>query len=144
MFDFGCHRIEVLLDIFGPISDISAMLKTVALDRQVEDTAVAIFQFEKGPCGTLSIAHAAREAQDTLDIFGSEGSIHVASLNEGIWRVSNSDGERVEATPPHTNFHLPLIDDFTKSVLGQFEPAVTGEIGREVARIVAAIYAKPD
>jgi predicted dehydrogenase len=142
MFDFGCHRIEVLLDIFGPINKTSAVLKTVVLDRQVEDTAVAIFQFEKGLCGTLAIAHATREAQDTLDIFGSEGSIHMGSLNEGILRVSNTDGERVEALPPHPNFHLPLIDNFTTSVKGLSEPAVTGETGREVAKIVAAIYDK--
>lgn len=140
MFDFGCHRIEVLLNILGPIARTSAILKTVVLDRQVEDAGVAIFQFERGPCGTLSIAHATREAQDTLDIFGSKGSIHVASLNEGNVRVKIGDVERFEPLPPATNFHQPLIDDFTSAVLNQRDPKVSGELGREVARVEAEIY----
>jgi predicted dehydrogenase len=140
MFDFGCHRIEVLLDIFGPITKTAATLQTLVLQRQVEDTAVALFQFESGLCGTLSVAHAVREAQDTLDIFGSEGSIHVASLNEGTVRVQTRNGERLEALPPHSNFHQPLIDDFTDAILKKTKPKVGGEAGREVARIEAAIY----
>lgn len=142
MFDFGCHRIEVLLNILGPITETSATLKTVVLDRQVEDAGVAVFQFERGPCGVLSIAHATSEPQDTLDIFGSQGSIHVASLNEGTVRIKTSAGERVEALPPAANFHEPLIDDFTNAVLNGTSPSVTAEIGREVARIEAEIYRK--
>ena len=106
----------------------------------MEDTGVAVFQFERGPCATLSITHAARESQDTIDIFGSQGSIHVASLNEGNLRVINSTGERLENLPPAPNFHLPLIDDFTRAVLEQKEPKVSGAVGREVARIEAEIY----
>lgn len=140
MLDFGCHRIEVLLNIFGPITRTTAILNTVILDRQVEDAGVAVFQFERGPCGTLTVAHAAKEAQDTLDIFGSQGSIHVASLNEGNVRVKASDGERVEALPPAPNFHQPLIDDFATAVLNQAEPRVSGDLGREVNRIEAEIY----
>jgi len=140
MFDFGCHRIEVLLNILGPIVHTSAILNIVVLDRQVEDAGVAVFQFECGPCGTLSVAHATREAQDTLDIFGSKGSIHVASLNEGSVRVKTGDGERLETLPPAANFHQPLIDDFTNAVLNQTVPRVSGEMGREVAKIEAEIY----
>ena len=140
MLDFGCHRIEVLLNIFGPITQTTSILSTVVLDRQVEDAGVAVFQFERGPCGTLSVAHAAREAQDTLDIFGSQGSIHVACLNEGNLRIKTGDSERLEMLPPAANFHQPLIDDFTQAALDQKDPKVGGEIGREVARIEAEIY----
>lgn len=140
MLDFGCHRIEVLLNIIGPIKSTIATLKTVLFDRQVEDTGIAVFQFEGGPCGTLSITHAARESQDTLDIFGSQGSIHVASLNAGEVRVTSSAGERIEILPPAANFHQPLIDDFTRAVLDQKEPGVSGSVGREVTRIEDEIY----
>ena len=140
MFDFGCHRIEVLLNILGPITHSSAILNTVVLDRQVEDAGVAVFRFERGPCATLSVAHATHEARDTFDIYGSQGSIHVSSLNEGNIRVWTSAGERLETLPPALNFHQPLIDDFTKAVLQQTVPKVNGETGREVARIEAEIY----
>jgi predicted dehydrogenase len=140
MLDFGCHRIEVLVNVLGPITHTSAILNTVVLDRQVEDAGIAIFQFAGGACGTLSVAHAAREAQDTLEIFGSQGSIRVAVLNEGNILVKSKQGERAEAWPPAANFHLPLIEDFTNAVLHQAEPKVGGEIGREVNRIEDEIY----
>jgi len=142
MFDFGCHRIEVLLNIFGPISHTVGLLNTVAFEREVEDTGVALFQFASGTCGTLSVTHAARESQDTLDIFGTQGSIHVPSLNEGKLKTLKSTGEHLESLPPAANFHQPLINDFTQAIIENREPQVAGELGREVARVEAAIYWK--
>ena len=61
MFDFGCHRIEVLLDLFGPIDGVKSTIGHVLFDRNVEDVATAQFQFESGACATLSVTHAAFE-----------------------------------------------------------------------------------
>ena len=140
MFDFGCHRIEVLTNIFGPITDVKAMTANVLFTREVEDTATALFQFERGPCGVLAVTHAAHEPQDTLDIFGSLGSIHVPVLNEGTLRVVSAQEERIETHPPAANWHAPLIQDFVAAVLDDREPAVNGEIGRSVAMIEEQIY----
>src|SRR5256714_8626019 len=67
MFDFGCHRIEVLTNIFGAISDVRAITANVLFQREVEDTAMALVQFESGGCGMLSVTHAAREPRATFD-----------------------------------------------------------------------------
>jgi predicted dehydrogenase len=140
MFDFGCHRIEVLQNILGPITRTVSALNTVVFARQVEDTGVAAFQFERGTIGVLSISHAARQSQDTVVVFGSEGSIHVESLNEGTLAIKTNAGERLEARPPHQNFHQPLIADFTQAVIEDRQPQVDGEIGRNVSRIENDIY----
>ena len=141
MFDFGCHRIEVLLHLFGPIAQTAGFTDHVLFEREVEDTSSAFFRFKRGPRGVLTVTHAAYESQDTLDIFGSQGSIHVPVLNQGVMKVKTADGERAEAHPPHHNIHQPLIDDFTQAVLSDHAPGVGGEIGREVARVEAEIYA---
>lgn len=140
MFDFGCHRIEVLTNIFGPISQIQAQVANVIFEREVEDTATALFRFESGVCATLSVTHAAHEAQDTFDIFGSGGSIHISNLNEGAMLVSSSEGERHETHPPDSNLHAPLIRDFAEAVLSNREPLVNGAAGRMVAVITEQIY----
>jgi predicted dehydrogenase len=140
MFDFGCHRIEVLLALFGDVKEVRGLAAQVLFDRQVEDTASALLQFENGPQAVLTVTHAARQPQDTLQIFGSAGSIQIAVLNEGKLKVITSDGERVEVHPPHANFHQPLIDDFANAVLGHREPAVGGGIGRDVASVTELIY----
>jgi len=140
MFDFGCHRIEVLTNIFGPITGVKAMSANVLFAREVEDTAMALFQFESGTCGVLTVTHAAREPQDTFHIFGSQGSIHVPALNQGTLRVVSTQDERIESHPPAANWHAPLIQDFVAAVFDNREPAVSGEIGRSVAMIEEQIY----
>ena len=143
MFDFGCHRIEVLTNIFGPITKVKAMTANVLFAREVEDTATALFQFERGPCGVLTVTHAAHEPQDTLRIFGSQGSIHVPVLNEGTLRVVSTQDERIESHPPAANWHAPLIQDFVAAVFDDREPTVNGETGRSVAMIEERIYDLP-
>jgi len=144
MFDFGCHRIEVLTNIFGPITTVRAINANTVFDREVEDTAAALFRFAQGACALLSVSHAAAEAQDSLLIFGSLGSIRVSILNEGKIRVTGKLGERYESHPPHANLHAPLVEDFVKAVLTNRQPAVSGETGRAVALIEEEIYAMSD
>ena len=116
------------------------MRANVLFEREVEDTATALFRFERGSCAVLSVTHAAREPQDTLDVFGSLGSIHVSALNEGTMQVTSDAGERVETHSPDANLHAPLIRDFVHAVMNDREPAVNGEVGLAVAKIEEAIY----
>jgi predicted dehydrogenase len=140
MMDFGCHRIEVLLNIFGPISEVKALTANTVFDREVEDTALALFRFAGGACSVLSVTHAAAEAKDTLNIFGTLGSIRVPILNEGKMQVIGKSGERYEAHSPAANTHVPLVEDFMNAVLCNRDPTVNGETGRTVARIEDEIY----
>jgi predicted dehydrogenase len=142
MMDFGCHRIEVLMNIFGPIKSTTSVVGNVLFDREVEDTAVATFAFETGLRATLTVTHAAFESQDTLGIFGSEGSVHIPVLNRGQMLIRTAEGEHEEWRPPHANIHQPLIEDFTRAVLDDRAPQVGGGIGREVARIEEEIYSQ--
>ena len=138
--DFGCHRIEVLLNLFGTVRAVVGMTANVVFDRQVEDTAAVLLRFDGGPCATVTVTHASHERHDTLHVFGTRGAIHVDDLNAGTIRV-RADGERVERHPPAANIHRPLIDDFVDAVQTGREPGVTGEIGRAVNVIEDTIYA---
>ncbi len=140
MMDFGCHRIEVLTNLFGDIRRTKSLIGRALFDREVEDTSIASFEFGTGLQAMLTVTHASFESQDTLDVFGSEGSLHIPVLNRGELRVKTSAGERIEQHSPHANIHLPLIEDFALAVLDNREPIVGGEIGREVARIEEEVY----
>jgi predicted dehydrogenase len=144
MADFGCHRIELLSHLLGPISRVTSIVSTIVLRRDVEDTAAALLQFERGPTGIVAVTHAAAERQDTLDLFGSRASIRIAALNSGnmIVRIDGA-AERAESHPPPSNTHLPLIEEFVESVRAGRAPAVDGQVGRSVAAVQDAIYAHP-
>ncbi|MDX2044901.1 MAG: Gfo/Idh/MocA family oxidoreductase [Acidobacteriota bacterium] len=140
MMDFGCHRIEVLMNLFGDIRRTKSLMGRALFDREVEDTSVNAFEFASGLQAALTVTHAALESQDTLNIFGSEGSLHIPVLNRGELRVKTATGERIEQHSPHANIHFPLIEDFALAVLENREPKVGGAIGREVARIEEDVY----
>ena len=144
MFDFGCHRLEVLVHIFGPVRRAAGIVANVVFDREVEDTAAALLQFEAGCCATLAVTHAAIEAQDTLDVFGTRGSLHIGKLNSGDLVRRSSDGaECHESHPPASNLHRPLIEDFVDAVRSRRDPGVDGNAGRAIAVIEEQIYAAP-
>ena len=140
MMDFGCHRIEVLTDLFGKITRSESIIANVHFEREVEDTAAVLFQFESGTCGSVVVTHAAIEAQDTLDVFGTKGSIHIPVLNKAAIEFKTSGRTRNESHPPDANFHLPLIRDFTEAVLLGHEPRVGGECGKMIAEAEDDIY----
>jgi predicted dehydrogenase len=141
MMDFGCHRIEVLLDVLGPVVEVRGMPANVRFrDREVEDTCVAHLRFRSGAEAVLAVTHAAQESRDSVQLFASGGSAHVDVLNRGHLRIVTADGVREERHLPHANLHQPLVEDFVAAVRGGRSPAVTGEIGLEVNRVLAAIY----
>ncbi len=141
MADFGCHRLQILLDLLGPLAEAHGFPTRVAFrEREVEDTCVAHLRFQSGAEAVLSVTHAALESRDTLELFGTEGSAHVAPLNQGALKIVTAVGVREEAHPPHANLHQPLVEDFVAAVREARDPAVTGEMGIEVARAIAAIY----
>lgn len=142
MMDFGCHRIEVLTDLFGePDTQASLITKTI-FDRDVEDTAALIMECSAGPLATVTVTHGAFEPQDTLSIYGTNGSIHVPVLNTGDVTITTAEQTRSESHPPHANIHLPLIADFADAVRLGRDPRVGGDTGRMVAAIEDRIYGR--
>ncbi len=140
MMDFGCHRLEVLTDLFGKVSEIKSIIGNAVFERETEDTASAILQFESGVFANLTVTHATFEAKDTLDIFGTKGSLHIPILNKDEIFIKTEKNERAEVHLNHENVHQPLISDFTEAVLENKEPQITGEIGRFVAELEDNIY----
>jgi predicted dehydrogenase len=143
MIDFGCHRLEVLVHLFGPVDQTVAVTANIVFQREVEDTAAVLLHFIKGPCASVTVTHAVRGTEDTLTVFGTRGSIRAASLNSGTLVVAAGEagGERTESHPPAPNVHRPLIDDFVNAVTEDRDPAVDGAMGRAVSAIVDDIYA---
>lgn len=143
MMDFGCHRIEVLTDLFGSVvSQQSITTKAVFPARGVEDSAALLLEFERGPLASVTVTHAAIERKDTLSIFGTKGTIDIANLNAGNISIKSATGERTEAHPSHANVHFPLIEDFADAVLNDREPRVGGDTGKLVAEIEDRIYGR--
>jgi predicted dehydrogenase len=89
----------------------------------------------------VTVTHAADEPQDTLQIYGTLGSIRVPVLNLGEMTVKIGRDTHHQSLPPAANLHEPLIEQFSESVLQNTAPEVSGECGREIACLIERIYA---
>jgi predicted dehydrogenase len=141
MMDYGCHRIEILLDLLGPASAVHGFpTQEHLIERDVEDTCVALLQFAGGASAVLSVSHALATPRDTFDLFCRAGSAHVDGLNQGQLRIFTTAGVREELHPAHANLHLPIVADFVDAVRQGRDPVVNGEMGLAVNRALADIY----
>jgi len=138
--DSGCHRIEILLNIFGNVKSLHSLNRAVHFEREVEDTSTTHFEFSSGTIGLLTVTHAATENVDTLDIYGTKGSIHIPVLNQGAVHIVTRESKRIEDFPPPENFHRFLIEDFIDAVLNDRQPVVDGNVGLAVEEIITKIY----
>ena len=142
MMDFGCHRLEVLVNLFGEVDRVASMISGSIYKREIEDTAVATLHFASGVTASLSVTHATNIPKDTLQIFGTNGCIEIPVLNSGRLLVTAGTDQREENLPPAGNIHQPLIEDFVESVLQGREPVVDGQAGRYVSQLLERIYAE--
>src|SRR5262249_47726769 len=94
-------------------------------------------------CASVVVTHAAADRQDTLDLFGTRGSIRVASLNSGDIIVRAAGEERCESHPPPANVHAPLVEDFVTAVRAGRDPTGAGGVGRPIPPVQAPISPAP-
>ncbi len=143
LMDFGCHRIEVLINLFGSdsVESVKGVNRNVVFNREVEDTAMGIISFKSGVTGLLVVSTGAFEPMDTLDIFGSKGSVHVPVLNGDTLILKYGEKEVVEKHPPNPNFHQPYIEAVTEAILAEKSVPVNGVYATEVNRIIERLYA---
>jgi predicted dehydrogenase len=140
MMAVGCHRLEIFVNLFGSAEAEGAFAGRIFFQRPVEDTGGAFLRLGGGARGVLLVTQAAPSGADSLDIWGSAGSLHIAELNGGRLKVKTAADEREERHAPHANLHQPLIEDFVLAVAENRPPRVTGETGREVSRLLDRIY----
>lgn len=140
LMDFGCHRIEVLLNLLGTITEVKGLTAKIYPQHEVEDVAAVLFGFENGATGVLTLIRGGTQDRDRVCIQGADGFIAVDSLKQGDITLATCDGEQHESLPPFENGHLPLIASFTNSILSNRTPDIDGVLGLEVQQIIESAY----
>jgi predicted dehydrogenase len=148
LLDMGCHSIECLRWLLGkpPIARVSATLATLRHEERtrLDDTAVVQLELQDG-ARLLSESSWSLQGgmESTLEVHGTDGTLHVDLLGEGgvrVWR--GGEGWKVEHPDPLGLSGYPqelehFLDAFSRGV----EPEETGEDGRSVLEILLAAYA---
>lgn len=81
----GIHHVDLLRHLGGDVEKVSATMRTLGAEIEVEDTVVATFTYGTGAVGSLEVTTAARpdDFEASVSIVGSKG---LAQL--GGWAVN--------------------------------------------------------
>jgi predicted dehydrogenase len=141
LMDIGSHRLDLFLRLFGPVSDVKAQCGTVAASYQADDVATLALRFESGVHGVLHCCFGSSTDPDEFAVLGTEGRLVSRPLNGGELIIEHGRDHTIEQHPPASNFNAPLIADFSAAILESRPPLVSGEVGRDVNRVMEQAYA---
>lgn len=146
----GIHGVDLLQYIAGPVKNIKSTVKTLVHDIEVEDTAVALLEFENGALGVIEASTAAYPGFDRkIEINGSKGSLVIKENNiesliiDGkelvITDVSDS-GTSSDPSMVGIEGHKNQLENFIKFLNDEEAYTIDEFEGRKAVEIIERIY----
>ena len=149
----GIHTADLLLWLLGPVRRVSAKAVTALHPIEVEDTVVALLEFENGAVGTLEATTAAYPGyRRRLELTGTEGTVIVEHDRLIAADLRQPADELVAEAPADQNAsasspvvsdargHQRLFEDFFDAIRMGREPRCSGRYARQSVALVRAIY----
>jgi predicted dehydrogenase len=112
LYDIGSHRIDLLNYFFGKPARVSAHCANVVHQREVEDAATVIIDYECGVRGVVDVRWHSKMERDEFRIIGTDGEIELSPLN-GPELITPRG---VEHLPQHSNIHYPLVENYARAL----------------------------
>lgn len=116
----GVHHIDLLRYLGGEVSRVCSTLRTMGADIEVEDVAVANFEFKNGAIGTLEVTTAARP----IDY---EASISFV-CEHGLAQIGGIAVNELQIYTPDPDACGKYSEDFSGNVYGHGHEKIYQEI----------------
>jgi 1,5-anhydro-D-fructose reductase (1,5-anhydro-D-mannitol-forming) len=136
--DLGCHTLDVIDFVLGPLQEVEGRAANLATPHTVEDTVALRF---RTPSGALGVAHwnfASGARADQLVVAGEAGELRLSTF--GNEPVELHRGEAIQRfdlpNPPH--IQQPLIQSIVDELLGRGTCPSTGVTAARTAQVMDA------
>ena len=149
----GIHTADLLLWMLGPVRQVAARTATLLHDIEVEDTALAILEFESGAVATLEATTAAWPGyRRRVEISGTDGTLviehdrlvaaDIRSPGPDLIGTDAADRNASASSPVVSDArgHQRLLEDFIEAIRTGRPPRCTGRDARASVRLATAIY----
>lgn len=143
----GIHHIDLLRYFSGEVKRVHAKMATLGVNIEVEDTAVAILEFESGALGIIEITTAARpeDFESSISIVGSKGLAMVGgwATNELIRFSPNQEEQKLcsEVFPDVYGFgHKEIYLGAFNCLMNSGKEAVEYDETTKSLRLLHALY----
>jgi UDP-N-acetyl-2-amino-2-deoxyglucuronate dehydrogenase len=144
------HNIDLLQWLLGDVEVVFGFTATRLRKIETEDNVVAVLRFASGALGTIEASTTIYPAnlEETLSIFGSEGTVVLGGVSMGkvrTWRLADDDEAKVladqekEPVLPHYACHQAVLEDMAGAIIENRQPVIDGYEGRKALAIIEAI-----
>jgi predicted dehydrogenase len=139
-FDVGCHQLDLLDFLLGPISSARGHVVNQAGWYPAEDAVSASFAFESGAIGSgiWCFTLSASDQVDRTDIVGSRGRISFSTfdLEQPLTLVRESGVSEEFPFPPPAHVQEPLIQTVVDSLHGRGTCPSTGVTAARTSQVM--------
>ncbi len=141
--DLGCHQLDILDYLLGPISSAGGQASNQAGLYQAEDIVCANFRFESGILGIGSWCFSVSEEirQDRMEIIGSQGKISFSGFQSTGVSVETAGGVEEYDFPRPEHVAQPLIQTVVDELLGRGHCPSTGISAARTSKVMDEILA---
>jgi predicted dehydrogenase len=148
----GVHGIDMLLWVMGNPKRVNAHARTLVRNIYVEDTAVAIVEFENRALGTVEGTTSVTPGYGMkLEISGDRGTIVWENGRIVAWDIPGEEaappaeeaaGKGTAADPLALSIygHIQHVTDLCAAIRENREPDITGRDARKAVELIKAIY----
>lgn len=149
----GIHGIDLLQYIMGPVKSVFAHTRTLVRDIEVEDSAIAILEFQNGALGTIQGTTSIYPGSPrVLEINGDKGTIALEEdsiikwiiegqeMPEGIVMGNSNYNSSSNSSDFSTGGHTFQIRDMAQAIWEDRKPLVDQYEGKKPIEIIMAIY----
>lgn len=166
IIDLTIHRIDIARHLVGDMVGVFAEMEHSELPEKVDDNVWLLTRFENGCRGCLSGNRYSPNVGDGTDLYGSEGTIHIASESVNAYNVSplavytekgadelpdvlreahypdawwkSFDGGWITVKPPRRSPYEAQLKSFCAAVHGEHPAEITGMDGLKAQEVVQA------
>jgi UDP-N-acetyl-2-amino-2-deoxyglucuronate dehydrogenase len=146
------HYVDLLYWLFGPVQDVHAMMSTLAMNIETEDTGVLNLRWRSGALGSMNVTMLTypRNLQTSITVLGEKGSVKIGGLaaNQILhWEFSQPEEQDKTALlfkePPQLashHGHKKYYENVARTLLGKENASTDGREGLRSLEILTASY----
>jgi len=141
----GIHTIDLVLSLFGGITNVSAYTDTIINPIKVEDNASLLFKTEGGVIGTIDVSWTSQPYIGGIEVYGTNGSMLVDYGRDAVLLYCKEEKGKYakgwkEIPERWGNPYENEMRNFVGAVSGQTSDYPTGEDGVRSLGVALAVY----
>jgi predicted dehydrogenase len=139
--DLGCHQLDILDWILGPIKQARGFATNRAGKYKAEDGLAAAFEFESGVIGTglwdFTVADEVKE--DRVEIIGDRGKLVFSVFAHQHLLYEGQNGQEEWDLPNPEHVQQPLIQGIVDQLNGEGQCPSTGETALRTSLVIDSL-----